>query len=209
MKNSGIVSALIGGTFFAIPYLALSVGIIPSLAIGAAAFGAGELMLSDKKKTLEYTNRPLYETLVDAKKQNKEIKDIIPNIENVEIRDELKEINMTVDTIINAIERNPKKEKQINNFFTYYLPVALKIVKKYDDIENQRLSSKEGKDFMKNSEKMIKEINSSFKKQLSNLYQSEMIDGDAEMKLFDSMLKADGIESKDFNLKKNEEENHE
>ena len=41
MKNKEIFSAAIGGAFFAIPYLALSAPLIPSLVIGAAAFGAG------------------------------------------------------------------------------------------------------------------------------------------------------------------------
>ena len=44
MKNSEIVSAVVGGTFFAVPYLALGVSVLPSLAIGAAAFAAGELV---------------------------------------------------------------------------------------------------------------------------------------------------------------------
>ena len=206
MKNSGIVSALIGGAFFAVPYVALSVGLLPSLALGAAAFGAGELVFSDKKKPLEITNRPLYETLVEAKKQNKQIENMIPRVENEEIKVEIKEITLSVNSIIETIEHNPKKEKKIHNFFNYYLPVALKIIQKYDEIENQRLSSTEGKQFMKKSEKMIREINASFKNQLSNLYQSDMIDVDADIKLFDSMLKADSIDSKDFEHKNIEEE---
>ena len=44
MKNSEIASALVGGTFFAVPYLALSIPIVPSLVIGACAFAAGELV---------------------------------------------------------------------------------------------------------------------------------------------------------------------
>ena len=43
MKNSEIASAIVGGTFFAVPYLALSIPIVPSLLIGACAFAAGEL----------------------------------------------------------------------------------------------------------------------------------------------------------------------
>ena len=49
MKNKEVVSAVLGGTFFAIPYLALSTPIFPSLLIGAAAFGAGELVFGDYK----------------------------------------------------------------------------------------------------------------------------------------------------------------
>ena len=42
---------------------------------------------------------------------------------------------------------------------------------------------------------MIQEINQAFKKQLANMYQSDIIDTDAEMKVFESMLKADGYDS--------------
>ena len=73
MKNKEVVSAVLGGTFFAIPYLALSTPILPSLLIGAAAFGAGELVFGDYKLTLKETNRSLYQMLETAKKQNKHI----------------------------------------------------------------------------------------------------------------------------------------
>ena len=72
MKNSEVVSAVVGGTFFAVPYLALSVPLLPSLAIGAAAFAAGELVFkTDVVQTLKESNVSLYETLELAKNQNK------------------------------------------------------------------------------------------------------------------------------------------
>ena len=46
MKNKDIISAVIGSAFFAVPYLAFSTPLAPALAIGVAAFGAGELILS-------------------------------------------------------------------------------------------------------------------------------------------------------------------
>ena len=46
---------------------------------------------------------------------------------------------------------------------------------------------------------MMEKINNAFKNQLANLYQSDIVDTDAEMKVFDSMLKADGYDtSNDF-----------
>ena len=90
----------------------------------------------------------------------------------------------------------------MNNFFDYYLPVTLSILKKYDEIENQRLSSDEGKKFMQQTESMIEKINNAFKSQLSNLYQADIVDTDAEMKVFETMLKADGYDtSNDFKNK--------
>ena len=55
---------------------------------------------------------------------------------------------------------------------------------------------------MKSTERMIKKINEAFKKQLSNLYQSDIIDTDAEMKVFEAMLKSEGYdEDNDFDIK--------
>lgn len=209
MKNSSIVSAIIGGTFFAVPYLALSAGILPSLAIGVCAYGAGELLLHNKKnEEINEQNRSMYDVLNEAKNKNKQILDMETKVDSPELRKNIKEIGETVNKMIKTLEKKPEKFKKMSNFFDYYLPVTLNILKKYDEIENQRLSSEEGKKFMAQTESMAEKINNAFKNQLSNLYQTDMVDTDAEMKVFESMLKADGYDtSNDFlNKNKNEEE---
>lgn len=205
MKNSEVVSAVIGGSFFAIPYLALNIPILPSLAIGTLAFTAGELVFR-KGKTLKESNLTLYETLENAKKQNKHILEMIPKIENIELRKSLNEINTTVTKIINTIEKNPEKEKKLKNFFDYYLPVTVKLVDRYDEIENQRINSKEEKSFNLTTEKTIKEINDVFKQFLNILYQSDMNDTDVEIKVLNSMLKADGLSKNELNVEEGDHE---
>ena len=102
-------------------------------------------------------------------------------------------IHDTVIKILDVVEKEPKKGKRIDNFFDYYLPVLLKIVKSYDEIENQKLVSKEGKAFMNKADKMIEETKEAFETILSGMYQKDLMDADAEMKVYDLMLKADGI----------------
>lgn len=207
MKNSEVVSAALGGTFFAIPYLAMSVPILPSLAIGTAAFVAGELVFKkDKITKLKESNFNLYQTLENAKKQNRHILEMIPLIEDKDIQKNLNEINDTVSKIIKTIEKNPDKEKKIKNFFDYYLPVIVKIVDRFDEIENQKISSKESKKFYESTSKTISEINEVFKKFLNNLYESDMLDANVEMKVLNSMLKSDGLDEDSINV---EEVNHE
>ena len=205
MKNKEIISAAIGGMFFAVPYLALSLPVLPSVLIGACAFGAGELVFGDKKLTLKDTNRSLYDILELAKRQNKHILDMIPLIEDVSIQKELNEIHESVSKIINTISKNPEKNRQANNFFDYYLPITIKLVDRYDEIENQKLTSKDSKTFFQSTNKMIHEINKAYKSILSSLYQSELVDMDAEMKVFDSLLKADGYREADLLNNKEEE----
>ena len=207
MKNSEVVSAVVGGTFFAVPYLALGVAVLPSLAIGAAAFAAGELVFrTNVVQSLKETNLSLYETLEEAKKQNKHILDSIPKIENEELKKTLNEINTTVDKIIKTIEKEPEKEKNVKNFFDYYLPVTVKLVDRYDEIENQKINSSDSKKFYENTMKTIEEINDVFKKFLNNLYQSDMIDTDVEIKVLNSMLKADGLDKNELKVKEGKHE---
>ena len=129
-------------------------------------------------------------------------------VENADLKKNIREINESINKIISTVEKKPEKYNKMNNFFNYYLPVTLSILDRYDEIENQRLVTEDGRKFMKQAENMIEKINNAFKNQLSNLYQSDMVDTDAEMKVFESMLKADGYDiSEDFNIKKEKEDN--
>lgn len=207
MKHSEVVSAIVGGTFFAVPYLALAVPVIPSLAIGTAAFVAGELVLKkDVITSLKESNLSLYQTLEKAKKQNKHILDMMSMIDDEEIRKNLNEINDTVDKIIKTIEKNPDREKKVKNFFDYYLPVTVKLVDRFDEIENQNISSNESKKFYKSTSKTIEEINGVFKKFLNNLYESDMLDTNVEIKVLNSMLKADGLDEDVLKVEEDENE---
>ena len=195
MKNKEVVSAIVGSAFFAVPYIGMSIALAPALVIGCAAFGASELVLSSikGKETLKDTDRKLYQKITKAEKQNKEILNLIPKVESESTKNNLKEIHSTINKILATVAKHPEKAKNLNNFFDYYLPVLIKIVNKYDEVENQRLISKEGKEFMKMADKMISDTNKAFETILSSLYQADIMDADADMKVYNLMLKADGI----------------
>ena len=155
MKKEYIFSAILGGTFFAVSYLALGVQLVPSLAISTVAYG-------------------------------------IANVQD---------ICNTSNKIIDTLSKNPGKLSQVNNFINYYLPVTIKILQRYDEIENQKLNSEESQKFMKSVRDMIAKIKEAFHEQLNNMYQAEIIDTDAELKVFEEMLKSDGFLG-DINIKK-------
>ena len=71
MKNKDITSALIGGLFFAVPYAALALPILPSLGIGALAFAAGELVFSkDSNDLFDVSSGNFKKTMDKAKRQH-------------------------------------------------------------------------------------------------------------------------------------------
>ena len=124
-------------------------------------------------------------------------------VEKKELIDNIRELHAVVAKIITTIEKAPEKSAKANTFFSYYLPVTVKILNKYDLIENQDLTSDDSKRMMQTTEEMVIKIRKAFEDQLAKLYQTDIVDTDAEMKVFESMLNAESFNSQDhFNLKK-------
>lgn len=181
--------------------MGLSIGLVPSLAIGIGAYGAGELIFNSKKKEQKANN--LYDILSDAKNKNIQIQKMATKIEDIELVKYIEQIHDSISKIIETVEKKPDKYKKMDNFFSYYLPVTIQILNRYDEIENQRLNNAETKKFMQSTKNMMSKINEAFKEQLAKLYQSDIIDTDAEMKVFETMLKSDGFTLQDdFNINK-------
>ena len=204
MKNKNIISGVVGAGFFAIGYLGLMVPLAPALAIGAASFIASELIINDPKKE-ELKELSLKEKLQVAKNSNKHIKEMVVNIDDENIKSDLEEITRTTTKIIGTIEKNNLNNKTVNKFLDYYLPVCVKIVDRYDEIENQKLTSKDSKKFMTDSSKIIADTNRAFKKILNSLYQNDILNADAEMKVYNSILKADGYDDEILEIKEGED----
>ena len=194
MKNKNIISSVVGAGFFAVGYLALALPIAPALAIGAASFVASELVISGNKKIQEVIEPSFKERVSLARKQIAYLKDKTNKIDDEDVTKDLSEITKSADKIITRIEENNLENKTATKFMDYYLPVCVKIVGRYDEIENQSLTSRDSKEFMKNTGKLLKATNKAFRKILNSLYQSELIDADAEMKVFNTMLTADGFD---------------
>lgn len=204
IKYKEAVSAVVGSAFFAIPYLALSLPLLPSALIGTGAFIAGELLLSSDEKN-QIPTESVKKILDSAKDESKDIYNMRNKIEDEDLKKYIINISTSANKIISTIEKEPKKIRKIANFFDYYLPVTLSIIKRYDEIENQNLSSQEMKEFISSTKLMLKSADEAFNKILERLYQNDMINIDADMKVFNSMLKADGYDDEEIIKEDNNE----
>ena len=205
MKNKDVISSVVGAGFFAVGYLGLMVPLAPALALGGAAFVASELIINGAKKQEEVKELTFKEKIAVSRKSNNHIKDMIKGLDDKDVKFNLEEITESTDKILNAIEKNNLHNKTANKFIEYYLPVCVKIVDKYDEIENQRLTSNDSKKFMDDGKKIIKDTNKAFKKILDSLYQSDILSSDAEMKVYNSILKADGYDDELLDIKEGED----
>ena len=172
-----------------------------SLLIGVIAYGAGNLVFSDDKTNLPIDpQKDSMEDIIErAKEMNSDILGMINRVEDNDLKKDIREIYQISNKIIEAVKKDNKKIRYIETFFSYYLPETYKILKKYDEIENQKLGSS-SEAFMSKTRDMIKKIKEAFKQQLAHVYQEDMIDTNAEMKVFDSMIKSEGYGGSDFKL---------
>lgn len=195
MKNRYILSGIIGSGFFAVPYLVLNLPLTASLGVGALAFGA--MTLATKETDLDKLgkgNFAIYKTLLIKSGQYvKELKRIAKLIGDNNIRNYVNDIASISEKITNRLSKTPEKINGATNFLNYYLPITLKILKKYEEIENENLSSREVKNFKERITNLLSDIKKAFDIQLNNLYTTDMVDIDAEMKVFEKVLKSDGL----------------
>ena len=202
MKGKEIVSGVVGASFFALGYLGLSVALVPSLVIGAGAYVASELVMKGPESSVDkIEDMSLKKRIESARKQNKHISEMENEIDSLEVSKHLKKINKTASKILNTIEKNKLNNKTSNKFLDYYLPVCVKIIDRYDEIENQELTSKDSKKYMDSSIKMIKETSIAFDKILDSLYENDIYNNEAEMKVYNQMLKSDGYNSSELEVK--------
>lgn len=205
MKKKYIFSGLIGGGFFAASYLLLNLGLAPSLITSVAALGASSLIFKSDYDLddLGIDNAKEYlELLQESEKNVTKLKQMKDKIQNTDIRGKIININKTTDKIIKVLHKKPDKISSASKFLNYYLPVTIKILERYDEIEEQNLTSSSSRDFENKVNQMISNIEIAFDNQLNNLYNEEFIDTNAEIKVFEAMLKSDGLLGESINTKK-------
>ena len=195
MKKKYIFPVILGGTFFAVPYLALNIPILPSAVVAGVAYGAGWLIFRGKETEDKFnlSNQTDEMAIKNAKNMTIKLSSFSKIIEDKKLIANVNEIVDISNKILDTLEKKPEKMKNANNFLNYYLPVTIKILERYDEIENQKLETEKTKKFMSSIQEMVEKIKIAFKEQLENMYHSDMIDTNAEIKVFESMLKADGF----------------
>lgn len=205
MKKKYIFSGLIGGGFFAASYLLLNLGLAPSLITSVVALGASNLIFKSDYDLddLGIDNAKEYLELLQSSEKNvAKLKQMKDKIQNADIRMKVLNINKTTDKIIKVLHKKPDKISSASKFLNYYLPVTIKILERYDEIEDQNLSSSSSREFENKVKQMISNIEIAFDNQLNNLYNAEFIDTNAEIKVFESMLKSDGLLDENINTKR-------
>lgn len=122
--------------------------------------------------------------------QMKKANDII---QNTIISEKIDKLGDVTKKIFAYISEKPEKLKDIRRFITYFLPTTIKLLNSYARAEAQDNDGENIKQIKNDIEGAMDGIIGSFQKYLDNLYADEAMDIDAEITVFDSMLKAENL----------------
>lgn len=209
MKKRYILSGIVGGLFFIISYLLLNLNIGVSIIITLVAFLASTFIFKDEYNLddLGIGNDNEYRNLLQESQINlKKLKAMVNQIEDTKICKNVSNITKIADKIFKVLIKNPQKVASASKFLNYYLPITIRILERFDEMSGQNLTSDSALELLDRIRGLIINIEIAFENQLNNLYNSDVIDTSAEIKVFETMLKSDGLLGNRIDYKKDGEQ---
>ena len=159
---------------------------------------AYQRFLQERTKKENLTPKEANEGYAGALRAIREANDRIPD---PVFSEKLDHMEIIAGKIFREVEEHPEKLRQASTFFDYYLPTTLKLLGTYSDFEEAGIEGENLKQAKARIESIMDNLLENFEKQLDELYRSEAMDVDADIRVMESMLNRDlGSVERDFGL---------
>ena len=169
-----------------------------------------------KQRKIEEEERKKREAEEDAKNpQNKEIRKIIDEgnkyIEQIketndaipgeEISNKLYKLEDIVRQIFKFIKKYPNKITDVSKFLNHYLPITLKLVQSYRELNDQPVQGENIVNAKNEIEGTLDMINSAFGKLFDDLFQDVAMDISTDISVLHTLFNQEGLTDNDFDKK--------
>lgn len=156
----------------------------------------------NKKKAKKENNDAVKEevdfTIKVGREYIKQIISIRNNLNRKEIIIKIDKLGNIANEILNQVEKNPKKAQEVNKFINHYLPVTIKLISSYKELDNQLVQGDNIKNAKFEIEKSIDIINSAFENLLDDLYEDVVVDISTDISVLKTLFKQEGLSEEDF-----------
>ena len=142
--------------------------------------------------------RELKNTIEMGKNYINQIKSVNDAILEEEISNKLYRLENIVTQILDYVENNPKKLSEVNKFTNHYLPITLKLVNSYKELNDQLVQGDNIKSAKNEIEKSIDIINIAFEKLLDDLFEEIALDISTDISVLETLFTQEGLTKKDF-----------
>lgn len=159
-----------------------------------------EQRLEEEIKNL--SDKDVQSTLKVGRDYIKEIKSVKNELYREEISMKLDKLSNISEEILKQIEKNPKKVEEVNKFINHYLPITLKLINSYEELNAQSLQGENIQKAKIEIEESIDLINKAFENLLDDLFEDIRLDISTDISVLKTLFKQEGLGEEDFKNKK-------
>lgn len=135
----------------------------------------------------------LQENFEKAMTDYKFIEEAQKTISDAELSKQLKRMQRTAKNLLSNLEQNPNRIPLAYKFIDYYQDRAVKIVKQYQELEATHLSTDKIEDLKSRMRTTLSALDEAYKDQFEHVLNDQIISADAELKVMEQQLDAEGI----------------
>ncbi|HXK72695.1 MAG TPA: 5-bromo-4-chloroindolyl phosphate hydrolysis family protein [Clostridia bacterium] len=202
IRHKSAMPIYLAGAVWVLYCLIFSMHKLFHIIIALSLFIAAYLILRKKfpdrveivEETIKYTGaKEIDQAIEEGNKYLEDMRKANELIESPLISNKIDSLSEITKKIFNYVSEKPEKLKDIRRFLTYFLPTTVKLLNSYARAEAQDNKGENINQIKNDIEGAMDGIIESFHKHLDNLYADEAMDIDAEITVFDSMLKAENL----------------
>ena len=140
------------------------------------------------------------ETLEQGKKYLTQISRLNDRIPGVEVSNKIFKIEDITGRILSRVEEHPSSVDDIKQLMKYYLPMTIKLLTAYAEMDEQPVKVENIDKSKKEIENVLDSLNDAFSKLLDDLYKDTAWDISSDVSVLNAMLKREGLKGSDFNV---------
>ncbi|MBR4151658.1 MAG: 5-bromo-4-chloroindolyl phosphate hydrolysis family protein [Selenomonadaceae bacterium] len=122
------------------------------------------------------------------------------NLNDRELSAQLKRLQRTARNLLNHLEKNPERIALAYKFIDYYQDRAVKIVKQYQELEETHLSTGRVEELKARMKQTLAALDDAYQDQFEHVLNDHIISVDAELKVMEQQLDAEGIKRKTIDV---------
>lgn len=191
-----LVSLFLGLTFTAHASMLLYVSGAAGLAlIGTAIY---TMVRKPKAPTIELAlddsdaSAMLQESFNQGIESFNYIQDTLPVIQDPAMKHLLQDMQTKSRRLFQYLERHPQKVALARRFIDYYQDTTASLVMKYVELEKTGLTTTDVEDIKRRTRQTLYNLNTAYTEQFAKIVSSQVMDMDAEIKVMNDSIAADG-----------------
>ncbi|MPM22065.1 hypothetical protein SDC9_68515 [bioreactor metagenome] len=161
-----------------------------------------EQEVSKQREEAEKRNDPsqkeLREAIEEGRRYIKKIREANDAIPGEEISRKLYRLEIITEKIFNYVEQHPEQLPALHKLMSYYLPITLKLVTSYEQLDAQPVQGENIMTAKSEIEDTLDTISGAFEKLLDDLFRDIAFDISSDISVLETMLSQEGLTENDF-----------